>query len=291
VLVDSAERPVAIVETVACRVVRLADVDDRHAIDEGEGYANAAEFRVAHERFWNGYLDDLRARLGDPSFAIGDDTLVSAERFRVVARLDDPPEPVEVHTVGPEAVPALAGVLARAFARDPMTTWPMVTDEDLPGRIRSMFEIVDTDFAREGWMLSAGDGLGALALLPPDSTAREAELSAAAGPRLAPLFPDGGTRYDAFWTWVLSMLPDEPHWLLDQLAVEPDAQGRGIGGALIRHAIHRAEPDGVPVFLETGVEQNLALYRRFGFRVFAEGEAPGGGPRVWFLRRDPGVVS
>ena len=37
-LVDSADRPVAIVETVSVRVVRLADVDDRHAIDEGEGY-------------------------------------------------------------------------------------------------------------------------------------------------------------------------------------------------------------------------------------------------------------
>ena len=65
-------------------------MDDRHAIDEGEGYANAAEFRVAHERFWNGYLDDLRARLGDPAFAITDDTLVTAERFRVVAAAGRP---------------------------------------------------------------------------------------------------------------------------------------------------------------------------------------------------------
>src|SRR6476646_5173805 len=44
-LVDSADRPVAIVETVSVRVVRLADVDDRHAIDEGEGYPDAAAFR------------------------------------------------------------------------------------------------------------------------------------------------------------------------------------------------------------------------------------------------------
>jgi uncharacterized protein YhfF len=84
VLVDSLERPVAVVETVSCRVVRLADVDDRHAIDEGEGYANAAEFRASHERFWGTYLDDLRRRLGDPSFAITDDTPIVAERFRIV---------------------------------------------------------------------------------------------------------------------------------------------------------------------------------------------------------------
>jgi uncharacterized protein YhfF len=88
VLLDSDERPVAVIETVSCRVARLADVDDRHAIDEGEGYANEHEFRVAHERFWNAYLDDLRDQLGDPTFTIDDDTLVVLQRFRIVERLD-----------------------------------------------------------------------------------------------------------------------------------------------------------------------------------------------------------
>jgi len=86
-LVDSEEKPVALVETLAVRVVRLADVDDQHAIDEGEGYANAAEFRTSHERYWNGYLDKLRAQLGDPTFALTDDALVVLERFRVIERL------------------------------------------------------------------------------------------------------------------------------------------------------------------------------------------------------------
>jgi uncharacterized protein YhfF len=88
VLLDSMERPVGVIETVACRVVRLADVDDRHAIDEGEGYTNAAEFRGAHERFWNGYIDELRDRLDDPGFRIDDDTLVVLQRFKVVERLE-----------------------------------------------------------------------------------------------------------------------------------------------------------------------------------------------------------
>ena len=87
VLLDSDERPVAIIETVESRIVRLADVDDQHAIDEGEGYADAAAFRVAHERFWNAYIDDLRTRIG-PGFTIDDDTLVVLQRFRVVERLD-----------------------------------------------------------------------------------------------------------------------------------------------------------------------------------------------------------
>lgn len=87
-LVDSADRPVAIVETVDCRFVRLADVDNRHAVDEGEGYATAAEFRAAHEDYWNEYIDKLRTDLGDPAFALTDDTMVVLERFRIVERLD-----------------------------------------------------------------------------------------------------------------------------------------------------------------------------------------------------------
>lgn len=88
VLIDSMERPVAIVETIGCRIVRLADVDDRHAIDEGEGYADAAEFRVAHERYWNGFIDRIRLGLGDPGFELTDDTLIVLERLRIVERLD-----------------------------------------------------------------------------------------------------------------------------------------------------------------------------------------------------------
>jgi uncharacterized protein YhfF len=88
ILIDSAGQPVAVVETITCRISRLADVDDQHAIDEGEGYADAAEFRVSHEEYWNSYLDDVRTKLGDPHFAIGDDTPIVLERFRIFERLD-----------------------------------------------------------------------------------------------------------------------------------------------------------------------------------------------------------
>ena len=287
VLIDSAERPVAIVETVGCRVARLADVDDRHAIDEGEGYADAAAFRAAHEHFWNGYLDELRTRIVDPRFALTDDTLIVLERFRVVARLDVPQGRVEVRPARPGEAPALAGVLGRALGVEPMAHWPLHAAADLPGSIRRCFEIIDTAYATEGWIHTAADGLGVMALLPPGSSDREAELGEIAAPAIAALTRDAGARYEAFWRWIWSCMPDEPHWLMDQLAVEPAAQGRAIGGALIRVAIASAEADGLPLLLETGVRANVALYGRFGFRIFAEGDAPGGGPRVWFMRRDP----
>ena len=90
VLLDSDERPAAVIETVECPIKRLADVDDQHAIDEGAGYANAAEFREEHERFWNASLDETRELIGHPSFELTDDTLIVCQRLRVLATIDPP---------------------------------------------------------------------------------------------------------------------------------------------------------------------------------------------------------
>lgn len=103
VIVDSTETPVAVVETTSAAVMRLADVDDAHAIDEGEGFADAAELRVAHERHWAGMVGELRSALGDSSFAITDDTPVVAERFRVAEVLGPSPD------AGVVVRPAMAG--------------------------------------------------------------------------------------------------------------------------------------------------------------------------------------
>ena len=82
VVVDSAGRPVAVIETTAVRVMRLADVDLAHVLGEGEGDTSVAQWRAGHERFW--HSDDVRREMGDPGFTVGDDTLVMAQTFRLV---------------------------------------------------------------------------------------------------------------------------------------------------------------------------------------------------------------
>jgi uncharacterized protein YhfF/GNAT superfamily N-acetyltransferase len=290
VLLDSDEQGIAIVETTSCRVVRLADVDDEHGRDEGEGYANAAEFRAAHEHFWGGYLEDLRVQARRPDLVLDDDTHVVLERFRVVERLDVPPPPVTARIVlraVPERLRHLSGVLSRAMLREPMATWPMGDGPDLAHRVRGQFRIVDEAFAGEGWIWEAADGLGVMALEPPGSMDRDADLLHGSDALLAALTDDAAARYQAFWDWIAELTPSEPHWFLDQLAVEPAAQGRGIGRALLEHAIGLAHADGHALVLETGTRDNVALYERFGFRVTHEADAPDDGPHVWWMRRDP----
>ena len=75
-LLDFDDRPVAVVETTEVRVVRAGDVDLDFARDEGEGFESVEDWRRAHERFWSEH-------------EITDDTLIVAERFRLVERLPE----------------------------------------------------------------------------------------------------------------------------------------------------------------------------------------------------------
>ncbi|MFE0738170.1 ASCH domain-containing protein [Streptomyces sp. NPDC058855] len=84
-LIDSAGREVAVLELTEVRVLPLGEVDLQHALDEGEGYSSVAEWRAGHEEFWHGA--EMREALGDPGFTVDDDTMIVAERFRVVERL------------------------------------------------------------------------------------------------------------------------------------------------------------------------------------------------------------
>ncbi|MEH0841302.1 ASCH domain-containing protein [Micromonospora sp. CPCC 205711] len=85
VVVDSAGRPVAVIELTEVRIVRVGDVDLDHARDEGEGYESVADWRAGHEEYWHG--PDYRGWLGDPDFTVDDDMLVVVERFRLVTVL------------------------------------------------------------------------------------------------------------------------------------------------------------------------------------------------------------
>jgi uncharacterized protein YhfF len=86
VVIDSAGEPVALIEVVAVRVIRVGDVDLAHALGEGEGYASVAEWRAGHEDFW--HSAEMREYVGDPAFTVDDDTLAVTVEFRVITGED-----------------------------------------------------------------------------------------------------------------------------------------------------------------------------------------------------------
>ncbi|MFF8941912.1 ASCH domain-containing protein [Streptomyces sp. NPDC014864] len=85
VVIDSDDRPVAVIEVTGVRVAPLAQVDLAHVVDEGEGDTSVAEWREGHERFW--HSEEMRAALDDPDFTVDDTTLAVLECFRLIADL------------------------------------------------------------------------------------------------------------------------------------------------------------------------------------------------------------
>jgi GNAT superfamily N-acetyltransferase len=77
--------------------------------------------------------------------------------------------------------------------------------------------------------------------------------------------------------------PAQPHWYLDLLGTAPDAQGRGLGSALLRELLERVDVEGASSYLETDRSANLPFYERAGYAVLGEERVLG--VRVWRMWR------
>jgi ribosomal protein S18 acetylase RimI-like enzyme len=180
-------------------------------------------------------------------------------------------------------------VLARAFQRDPAWVWLIPDDakrrELLPWLFRVGFDVT----AAEVWTT---DGVvrGASRWLPPGRPPMRVgpTLRALAttpfklGKSMAPFLAYGR----AVESLRAEVMPD-PHWYLAGIGVDPDAQQRGIGGALLRPGLDEAARAGLPAVLLTNNEANLSFYERHGFRVVREQQTPKSGPNAWAMVKPP----
>ena len=86
---------------------------------------------------------------------------------------------------------------------------------------------------------------------------------------------------------ILVLLPQPDHLLLDNIAVRPDRQGRGIGRRLIAFAEDAALRLALPelrLYTHATMTENIALYRRLGFIETGRGH-DAGYDRVFMTKR------
>ena len=81
-----------------------------------------------------------------------------------------------------------------------------------------------------------------------------------------------------------------PHWRLLALALEP-TKPKENAGKLLEPVHSRADSDGLPCYVETFNESDLAFYKRHGFRIGGGGNIPRGGPDFWAMIRAPQAAS
>lgn len=82
--------------------------------------------------------------------------------------------------------------------------------------------------------------------------------------------------------------PADPHVFLSSMATRPDFRGRGVGIAMLRFGIERADGSDLPIYLEASTPQNRRLYLRNGFTDHGDTIAlPEDGPVLQPMWRPP----
>jgi ribosomal protein S18 acetylase RimI-like enzyme len=79
--------------------------------------------------------------------------------------------------------------------------------------------------------------------------------------------------------------PDEPHWYLPLIGVDPSQQGKGYGSALLKHTLMPCDRDHTCAYLESSNPKNIPLYERHGFELLGTIQVGTSPPIFPMLRR------
>ena len=184
-------------------------------------------------------------------------------------------------------------MLGRAFHDNPMSVYVLPDDEERTRHLGWMFGTSTRYGCLYGEVYTTtGKVDGAAVWLTPESPPMSRETVTAAGIAEIPQ-RIGAEPFQRLMTMKRHM--DElrrrdapgPHWYLWVLGVDPPRQGQGVGSALLRPVLSRADEEGLPCYVETDKPINVPFYRRHGFEVVVEDDLPGGGFHYWTMKRQP----
>jgi GNAT superfamily N-acetyltransferase len=185
-------------------------------------------------------------------------------------------------------LPRLVEALASAFEEDPPMQWFLPDEAKRHDQIRRQFSLfLRIVHLRNGETYTTEDVVGGALWVPPGRYPPPLGAQLRVLPGLLRIYGRSMPRAARGVEVMESDHPDEPHFYLDSLGVEPGSQGRGIGSALLRPVLDRCDREGVPAYLNAGSPRSRDLYLRHGFEVIQVFELPDGGPPLWRMWRKP----
>jgi ribosomal protein S18 acetylase RimI-like enzyme len=78
------------------------------------------------------------------------------------------------------------------------------------------------------------------------------------------------------------------HMYLLMIGVDPQHQGKGHAGKLIKPMLVRLDEEKMPCYLDTLDKKNVSLYEHLGFKLIEESTIPGTPLTCWAMLREPG---
>jgi len=189
-------------------------------------------------------------------------------------------------------MPAAAAMLARAFHDDPLMRYAIPDSDERARLLPSLYERMIRFGMLAGEVYATGDLPEGVAIwIPPNAKWTRENIEASGMHEFATLI--GNDAYQRYrevvsqeWQARLREIPG-PGWYLFILGVEPRIQRRGLGGALMRPILARADTEQLVCYLETENERNVAFYLKQGFDLIVSEEAGTSGVRFWTFRRNP----
>jgi len=181
--------------------------------------------------------------------------------------------------------------MARAFYDDPFLRYVLPIDADRQRLLPPFFLRLVRLGCHLGETYTTTEATGvAFWMRPDDAVPNEEEERAGMHEIPAIVGEEAFARFSA----VVDVLKEfrkrdapEGHWYLELLGVDVPLQGQGIGSALLQPVLREADVDGVPCYLETTNEKNVAFYNKQGFETLVDTVDPASGLRLWTFRREP----
>jgi GNAT superfamily N-acetyltransferase len=193
----------------------------------------------------------------------------------------------EVRRATSADVAELAAVTARAFYDDPLVSWFLPDDKHRLRRSTKWFEVTFKAALQHHEVYTTTGLAGAAVWAPPGTWNVPLRKALPSVPGTIRWLGKGLGRFLRATNALGSNHPTEPHWYLEGLGTDPPWQRQGVGSALMTPVLQRCDREGVPAYLETQKDVNVAYYRHHGFDVVKEIDIPGDGPHLWLMWRRP----
>jgi len=178
--------------------------------------------------------------------------------------------------IGPEQIEAAARTLALAFHDDPILKM-VAPDEAKRAAIAPWFFTTALKMLIPEKQVWANEDTSAVAgWLPPGATDISTVRVMRAGMAMLP-FKVGPRRALRLMQLLSKAEPlhkavGGPHWFLATIGTRPDRQGHGLGSALMKIGTDQADAAGLPCYLETMTDEDVAYYSKRGFEVTGEAD-------------------